>query len=139
MPKNICTKFMIAQAAKTITSPIKAAVIWFLAASVWALSPPDVMYLIPPQTSMKKKTKAATIRIKIMTAETIFAIEISLSPENCPPGVKLIPCARTVESIVMLASYHYADIQNPLSRGNFSLDFLIVFIKLKFFSIFYVY
>ena len=103
IPKNMLTKFIIAQAAKTMTNPIKADVIWFLAASVAALSPPEVMYLIPPQTNIKKNINAATINTSIIKAEIILAIVMLLSPENCPPGIMLIGLwAKTVESNVML-------------------------------------
>ena len=40
-PKKTLINWTIAQAAKTITSPTRAAVIWFLAVSVLALSPPE--------------------------------------------------------------------------------------------------
>ena len=65
IPKKVSRSLIIAQAAKTITSPTRAAVIWFLAVSVFALSPPEVIHLIPPITRMKKKTTAATIKIKL--------------------------------------------------------------------------
>jgi len=51
------------------------------------------MYLMPPQTSMKKKTKAATTRARIMKAEIIVATVMSFNPENCPPGVMFIAWA----------------------------------------------
>ena len=87
----------MAQAAKTITSPIKAAVICPLACSVWPLSPPEVIYLIPPQTSMKKKTKAAMIRIrtiKPLTREPGVTLVKLLKPDGAPI---LMSWAKTVE------------------------------------------
>ena len=58
----------IAQAENTITSPIKAAVICPLADSVWVLSPPDVIHLIPPIINIKKKTNAAITKAPVIAA-----------------------------------------------------------------------
>ena len=89
IPKKAFTKVIIAQAAKTITNPIKAAVIVLLALSAWPLSPPDVIYLTPPQISMKKKIKAATIKTRTIRADTSPAMVIFPRFPNCPPGFKL--------------------------------------------------
>ena len=107
MPKNVLIRLIIAQAAKTITKPISAAVIWFLAPSVAALSPPDVMYLIPPRISMKRKTSAAIIRIKIITAEMMLVIVISPRVENCPlppAGVRSIWVSKEVIMLKLLCN-----------------------------------
>ncbi len=100
IPKKVLIKVMIAQAANTITNPIKAAVIWPLADSVAPLSPPEVMYLIPPQINMKRNTKAAIIKMMIIKAETNLSNVIAPRATNSPPGVKSI-CARTVDNMMM--------------------------------------
>ena len=85
MPKNVLIRATIAQAAKTITRPIRAEVIWALAVSVWALSPPEAIHLIPPMTKMKKKIIAATTTVNLMKAATISGIVKS------PKGAKALP------------------------------------------------
>ena len=88
--KKVLIRVTIAQAANTITSPIIAAVICPLAASVWALSPPDEIHLIPPITSMKKKINAATTTTKVTAAETSPAKVTFERRLNCPLICKLI-------------------------------------------------
>jgi len=81
--------WIIAQAAKTITKPTKAAVIWFLADSVLALSPPEVIHLIPPITRMKKKTIAAMIKTKLINPEIILGMVNPPNVLNVPaPGLR---------------------------------------------------
>jgi len=96
--KKVLISATIAQAAKTITSPTKAAVIWFLAASVWALSPPEAIQRIPPITKMKKKTIAAITTARRIRAETIPATVIppSCSKPLLGAGVKLIVSASSL-------------------------------------------
>lgn len=49
-PKNVWRiKFITNHAEKTRMSPMTAAMIWLLAVSTFALSPPEVIHLIPPQ------------------------------------------------------------------------------------------
>ena len=72
IPKKVLIRATIAQAAKTITRPTRAAVIIFLAASVCALSPPEAIQRIPPITSIKKKTSAAITTVNLINAEMIF-------------------------------------------------------------------
>lgn len=89
----------MAHAAKTMTKPTKAAVIWLLAASVFALSPPDIIHLIPPITSMKKKIIAATTRMSLIPVPIITPIDKPVNPAAKPPsGCRLIfsPTARSV-------------------------------------------
>jgi hypothetical protein len=90
--KNVLMRATIAQAAKTITKPTKAAVIWLLASSVLALSPPEAIHLTPPITRIKKKITAATTTASLIKAEIMFG-KVSLIKFSKPlpgAGVKLI-------------------------------------------------
>ena len=88
IPKNILTKLIIAQAANTMTKPISAAVIWLRADSVEALSPPEVIYLIPPKINMKRKAKAAITKIITIAEEMSVSILINPRFPKLPPGDK---------------------------------------------------
>lgn len=54
-----------------MTKPTSAAVIWLLAPSVAALSPPEAIQRIPPITRIKKKIIAATTKDNLISPETI--------------------------------------------------------------------
>jgi hypothetical protein len=63
-PKKFSMTPRIAQVEKTITSPIRPAVIWLLEDSILALSPLEVIHLIPPRITIKKNANEATISRK---------------------------------------------------------------------------
>ena len=89
-PKKLSISVNIAHAANTITSPTKPAVIRFLAASVFPLSPPDVIQLIPPRTNMKKKATDAIIRTNDIAKPTKSPKLMLLRFENSAGGCKFI-------------------------------------------------
>ena len=86
-PKKFITKFIIKYARKTITNPTKAATIIFLAASTPALSPPEVIHLMPPNIRKASATRTATTNISVITA---FIIPPTLPTPKLQSTVKLL-------------------------------------------------
>ncbi len=76
---------MIAQEAKTITKPTKAAVKVCCALAVFSLSPPAVIQRTPPIIRKIKATKAEMTKIKRIAAETILGMVSSPNLENSFP------------------------------------------------------
>lgn len=68
MPKNWKTKLIIKNDRNTSTSPTRAATIVPLAASTFALSPPETTHLIPPKIRKPRAKRTATTKRIVMTA-----------------------------------------------------------------------
>lgn len=73
----------MAQAEKTITRPIMASVIFDLAFSVPALSPPEVIHSRPPQKRYTREAMAA--RIIIIPRMLVTSWPISVYLNGLPP------------------------------------------------------
>lgn len=69
---------IIKYARNVITRPTRAATIIFLADSTPALSPPDVIHLIPPNTKKARAISEAAIKAVSITAENISPVGESL-------------------------------------------------------------
>lgn len=93
--KKVLISATIAQAAKTITRPTSAAVIWLLAPSVADLSPPEAIQRIPPIIKIKKNITAATTIAPLIKPETMSGrvSEPKVAKLDVESGCKLI-CAK---------------------------------------------
>ena len=79
-PKKPRTTLRMKNAKKAITNPTIAAVIVCRALSTFALSPPEVIHLIPPKIRKKRDITAAITRIKVtafpMIEPRLFAFKL---------------------------------------------------------------
>lgn len=93
IPKKFCTSSITAQAEATITSPTIALVILLRAASMPALSPPEVIHWIPPKIRKRNVKTAAMIKsaaaTEPMSCPTSFIFTIEGWGIKMPVGVGL--------------------------------------------------
>lgn len=101
------TIFIIIYARKAITSPIKAATMIFLALSTPALSPPDVIHLIPPYTRNARAKSDAKIKASVISVWNRSPPNVILHNFSNPPPVVESGQSCTVAAKALLAATKY--------------------------------
>jgi hypothetical protein len=77
-PKKFSTILSIKYERNVITSPISAATIMFLADSTPALSPPEVIHLMPPKTRKARQSSEATMNATVIAHEKRSPLRVIL-------------------------------------------------------------